>query len=147
MRKNSIQIIYQSEESNPNQVSWLWKDEAEAFKNAGMSVGTIADPNKEKLIYRGGRSVVKQKYEQDIRFINEYVHFEQYSYMSKYFNCIADLTIETFFVNELNDSVKKEMTARGWNKAFIRNDEKSLEFIDLNKCFLPTTSLAEIWSL
>lgn len=144
---NNIQFIYQSEPDNPRKVYWLWAEEAKVMKSAGVPVSTYADDSFNSLLYRGGRNAVKSYYERDSRFINNIMHVNKYSYMSSYLPLIGDLSIETFFVKELNENVNQLMKLKGWERAFIKKDVKSLEHIDYGKSFYPDTSFAEMSTL
>lgn len=144
MSSKNLQIIYESEPKDPYKIHWLWTEESKAMEAAGISVGTKTDENISKLIYRGGRSLVKEKYEKDNRYINEYNHMTHLNSMSYYFKYIDDLSIETFFADELCDKVVDEIFKREWTKAFIKKDIKSLEFIDLEKSIWPNTTFDEM---
>lgn len=144
MLNSNIQIIYQADEIDSSKIHWSWEEEALAMENVGFFIGTIPDHKVTRLIYRGGRNLSKIFYAKYCNFINNYNHVIDYSMMSKYYKYIADISIETFFVDELNEFVINEIHSRGWHKAFIKNDIKSLEFIDVNKSIWPKTTLDEM---
>lgn len=147
MLSNKFQVIYQSEPNNPYEVYWLWSEEAEALINAGISVATMPVYSAKKLLYRGGRSLIKEQYEKDNRYINRYSHVIAYNSMFYYLPQISDLSIETFFVDELNESTEVIIKEMGWEKAFIKKDIKSLEHIEDGKSFWPDTSFVEMKKL
>ena len=70
-----------------------------------------------------------------------------YNRLSEYFKYISELSIETFFSDDLNESVIAKLAERGWQKAFIKRDIKSLEFIDIEKSVWPNTSFEEMKKL
>ena len=147
MSIKNLQVVYESDIEDSNKIHWLWADEAKALEALGICAGTIPNKYKSKLIFRGSRNLVKQNYESDNRYINKYEHLVLYNRMSNYFNYISDLSIETFFADDLDESVVTKLEERGWRKAFIKRDIKSLEFIDQNKSVWPITSFDEMKKL
>jgi hypothetical protein len=147
MLNKKFQVIYQSEPNNPNQVHWLWFEEAKALQATGISAATIPDFSAKQLLYRGGRSLVKELYENDNRFINNYKHMMACNSMFHYYPHISDLSIETFFVDDLNEGTVLLIKEKGWKKAFIKKDVKSLEHLDDGKSFWPDTSFNEMKKL
>jgi hypothetical protein len=139
-----FQVIYQAEEDNLNEFHWLWKEEALTLRKIGVPVEIFAKQESTSLMYRGGSNLVESWYKQEGRFINRLEHLRNYLYMSEYLPPIADLSIETFFVNELNEAVPLELEKRGWQKAFIKKDKKALEHIEEGKSVWPNTSLDEM---
>ncbi len=144
MSSKSLQVIYQSDPCNPKNVHWLYLEESKALQEEGISVSTEADTNSVKLLYRGGWSTVESLYKKDSRYINQYKHLEECSRMSFYLPLISDLSIETFFVSDLNDDVELMIKNKGWDKVFIKKDIKSLEHIEDGKSFWPHTSFEEM---
>ena len=144
MSSKSLQVIYQSDPCNPKHVHWLYLEESKALQAEGISVSTEADTNSVKLLYRGGWSMVKILYEKDNRYINQYKHLEECNRMSCYLPLISDLSIETFFVSDLNDDAELLIKNKGWDKVFIKKDVKSLEHIEDGKSFWPHTSFKEM---
>lgn len=139
-------ILYQAQKDDVNQVDWLWQEEAVAMQKIGFKVCTSPQPNT-LHIYRGGRKYGRELYEGDSHFINRPQHMEYYSQMSRYWDSIADISIETFFTDDLDQNVIKKIESWGWEKAFIKQEIKSLEFVGLEKSIWPTTSLEEMRSL
>jgi hypothetical protein len=147
LTSKSLQVIYQSDPSNREQVYWLYLEEAKALEAEGISVSTVADTYSAKLLYRGGWNSVKNLYDKDIRYINQYKHLEECNRMSCYLPLISDLSIETFFVSDLNDDVELLIKNKGWDKAFIKKDIKSLEHIEDGKSFWPSTNFHDMKKL
>jgi len=144
MSSKDLQVIYQSEPCNQKQVHWLYLEESKALQAAGIYVGTDADISSKHLLFRGGRNLIKDLYEKEIRFINQYKHFELCDSMFHYLPYISDLSIETFFVADLNEEVELLIKNKGWDKAFIKKDLKSLEHIEDGKSLWPNTSFNEM---
>lgn len=147
MLSKNFQVIYQPEPNDSSKIYWLYEEEAKALKDLGLSVTTCPDVSAKKLIYRGGRSTVKKAYEEDSRYVNDYKHVIAYNNMSKYFPHIDDLSIETFFVEDLNKNVEALIKEKGWIKAFIKKDIKSLEHLGEGKSIWPCTSFKEMKTL
>jgi hypothetical protein len=142
-----FQIIYPHDEQNPDIFHTRWIDEALIIRAAGIRVETSALPESEALLYRGGYNLAREWYLKEHRFLNKLEHLEKYLYMSSYLPVISDLSIETFFVDELNDNLIRELHERGWSKAFIKKDIYALEHIGEGKSVWPETSLNEMESL
>lgn len=141
------QIVYAHEEDNAGEILELYQKEALSFKKAGFLIGTQPLKHAEVLIYRGTMITEEEKYLIDQRFINNFQQNIDYLFLSKYYPVIADLTIETFFVTELNEEVIEMLNKMSWNKAFIKRDVKALEHIEEGKSVWPTTSLEEMTKL
>lgn len=144
MSKKRIQFIYEPDPDNHSKIHWLWNSEVKAMEAAGFCIGTKPMKEIPILIFRGSRSLAKKKYKKDKRYINNFKHIVLYGNMSNYHEIISDLSIETFFVNKLNEKAELLIIENGWNKVFIRNDEKSLEHIEYGKSLWPHTSLKEM---
>lgn len=147
MVKSNFRIIYSGDESILNKVHWLWESEALAMQAVGISVGIVPDTKSKELMYRGfGRNVIEY-YKKDARFINTYRHYINYLCMSYYLPYISDISIETFFTDELDERVIENISKLGWKKAFIKSDMKSLEFIEVGKSIWPETKIEEMRKL
>ena len=142
-----FQMIYRAEEENPNEFHWLWKEEALVMRKMAIPVDTIPYKESQTLMYRGGRNLVKEWYSKDKRFINRYEQVNQYLKMSEYLPPILALSIETFFVDVLDERVPAELEKRSWSKAFIKKDVKALEHVGEGKSIWPNTSLEEMTQL
>ena len=142
--KNKFQIVYPPSERDKNEIHPLYYDEAIEAKKAGILIGTKPLKIAETLMRRGFIIYDKCKYPKDSRYINNFEANENYLYLSIYFPYIYDLSIDTFFVDELDEKVIKLMNEREWSKVFIKKDTKSLEHIDEFKSVYPNTSLNEI---
>ena len=92
----------------------------------GIRVGVEPRADSEVLIYRGRNTYNKSDYLTDPRFIQGWEEFMALFKISVYYPLIADLCIPTFLSSTLDDTVADEIRKRGWEKAFIKNEMKSL---------------------
>lgn len=146
--KNIFQIIYPASENNENDIIERFKIDAEALKAIGMNVGTKPLKESTSLMYKGFIVYEEAKYPNDKRYLNNYSSYKNYMYLSIYYDCISDLTIETFFVDNLDENLPALLKKRGWDKAFIKKDVKALEHIDEGgKSIWPNTSFKEMKKL
>lgn len=141
---NKLQIVYQPEDENPDEIHWLWKEEAEAMRAAGIGVGASPDPDAARLLFRGSMPLVEENYRGEERFVNRYKAFVDCAKLSCYYTLIEELTIETFFTDQLDTTAISKIQALGWARAFVKNDVKSLEFIEEGKSVWPDTSFEEM---
>lgn len=142
-----FQITYPSSENNINEIHERFVSDAKAMKNIGLNVGVKPLDEATTLMHRGFIVYEEEKYPNDSRYINSFKEYDKYMYMSKYYQHISDLTIETFFVEELDENLKGLLKAKGWEKAFIKKDIKALEHIEDGKSVWPNTSIEEMKKL
>lgn len=145
--KQIFQVIYPASENDENEIVDRFKIDAEAMKAKGIIVGTKPLEEATSLMYKGFTVFDKEKYPKDIRYLNNFSTYASYLYMSKYYDCISDLTIETFFVDDLDAHVPVLLKEKGWENAFIKKDIKALEYIEEGKSIWPNTSLEEMKKL
>ncbi len=143
-----FQIIYPASVSNDNEIHEFFKTDSDAFRTIGIMVGTEPSDIATSLMYRGFTIFSEEKYPSDKRFINTYKECKSYMDLSKYYEHIADLSIETFFVDDLDENLLKLLHEKGWEKCFIKKDFKALEYIgDGGKSIWPNTSFEEMLKL
>jgi len=146
--KNMFQVIFPASESNDNEINEFFKTDSDVMRAIGISVGTKPSNNSTLLMYRGFTIFSEEKYPVDKRFINTYKECKNYMDLSKYYEHIADLTIETFFVDDLDDTLINKLKEKDWSKCFIKKDFKALEYIgDGGKSIWPNTSFEEMKKL
>ena len=145
--KKKFQIVYGVSDDEPNEVHWLWKEESEAMKELGVLIGIKPLSDATHLMYRGPIISTFEKYPIDNRFIHNYQVNANYLFMSKYHSIISDLSIETYFFDDLNNEVNLKMKELGWDKTFIKKDIMALEHFDENKSVYPITTLEEMKTL
>jgi len=121
--------------------------DVEALRKVGFAVGETPIPEATALIYKGAPIWYEKEYPQDPRYINTWEKCITMRRLSKYYPIIADLCMPTFFSKELNEEVAKEIHRRGWAKAFIKNDIKSLETIQLGSSVWPDISFSTMTRL
>lgn len=121
--------------------------DVEALRNAGFAVGEIPMQKATSLIYHGAPIWCEENYPKDPRFINTWEKCITMRCLSKYYPLIADLCIPTFFAKELDGKVENEIHRRGWQKAFIKNDIKSLEAIEIGASVWPDTPFSTMTQL
>lgn len=145
--KYKFQMIYTSDAEDCNKVVERFRPEAEVIKAMGINVSTRPDEDATHLMYKGFSIINPDNYPADSRYLNTFEHNINYTLMSVYHPLIADLSIETFFSDELNDSVVTEIKNRAWDKAFIKKDRRALENIEEGKSVWPNTSFEEMKAL
>jgi hypothetical protein len=143
-----FQVIFPASESNEYEINEFFKTDSDALMAIGIMVGTMPSDIATLLMYRGFTIFTEEKYPNDQRFINTYKECKSYMDLSKYYEHIADLTIETFFVDDLDDRLLILLKQKGWEKCFIKKDFKALEYIgDGGKSIWPNTSFEEMKKL
>lgn len=139
--KETFQIIYPASESEENEIHPRFYSEAKAMREAGIMVGTEPLDIAEKLMYKGFAIYLEEQYPDDPRYINSYQENANYLYLSRYYPFIADISIETLFVDELDKNVPDLIKQQGWSKAFIKKDVVSLEHIEEGSSVWPVTPI------
>lgn len=143
----SLQLIYESIAGASDEQDPLWRDpfawEAKAMIAAGIAAATSPSSEASCLIYRGGL-LSEDDYPRDPRFLGTPQIFARYLYIRNWYPIISDLTIETFFVEALDDAAIREIKLRGWNKAFVKDSAKSAVYESVDQSVWPTSSMADI---
>lgn len=120
------QFIYYPQQQFPSRIAEEFEEEAYALAERGLSIGTSPQADSNPLILRSYILWDEQDYPHDPRYLHGWREYEAASKMSIYLPFIRDLTFDTFFVEDLNDDCICEIRRRGWDRAFIKNDVKSL---------------------
>ena len=139
-----FQIIYPSDSEDCNKIVERFRHDSDVMKNMGINIGTTPDENATDLIYIGFNIDSPANYPEDPRYLNTFTEYNNYTLMSIYYPLIEDLSIETFFVLDLNESVINEINKRGWNKVFIKKESSALEHFEEGKSIWPDTSFEEM---
>jgi len=142
-----FQIIFPSAPDDENKVIERFRSDAEIMLKMGIHVGIKPLDDATILMYKGFSVFKSENYPSDPRYINIFEHNINYLLMSVYYPLIADLSIETFFVDDLNESVIAEIKNKGWDKAFIKRERRALENIEEGKSIWPNTSFEEMKTL
>ena len=138
------QFIYPSDSNGD--IAEYFRSEVEAMRHIGLSVETKPTDNATRLVLRSFMMYQIEEYPKDKRYIQGWEEYIKASRLSLYFNLIEDISIPTFFTNKLDQSVADEMKKRGWERAFIKNDIKSLWGIDEMASVWPDNSFDYIAS-
>lgn len=118
---NKIQILYHAE--NDSQViAKELQEEAAAMQSADFMVGTSPIDCADYILYRGPTMWNKESYPIASNLIQGWTEYQSALFMSIYYPYIQDLSIPTFFCNDLDDSTEREIIKREWGGAFVKND-------------------------
>lgn len=142
-----FQIVFPCSETDVNEIHQRFQSDAKVMSDMGIKVGTIPLVESTELMFKGFTVNDKDKFPKDSRYLNTYDVYTRYQNLSDYYLCISDLSIETYFVDDLDESVYKLIEEKGWDKVFIKRDSKSLEHFDEGKSVWPTTSFEEMKKL
>lgn len=138
------QIIYIASLENENEIHSYFLEEAKAMEKAGFLIGTKPLNIAKTLIYRGFSINNKEDYPIDLRYIQGFDENRNLKLLSHYYPYISDLSIETFFVDKLDDQVPNLIKQRGWNNAFIKSEFYALEHIEEGESVWPNTTIHEM---
>ena len=120
------EIIFIRDLENPSRVHPYFLEEAEEMKKLGLTVAVEPSVEADRLFYRGFMIHEEKDYPQDSRYVQGWKECDATFRMSVTHPLIEDLSIPTFFVEELNEDVEEEIKERGWDKVFIKNEKKSI---------------------
>ena len=120
------QFVYKRDELDPSQVVEEYRSEVLALTECGLSVSNHPLSTSSCMIFRGYSMWKASDYPNDGYYLQGWKEYEAASRMSIYLPLIQDLSFETIFVEQLNDSCIQLIEQRGWERAFIKNDIKSL---------------------
>ncbi len=101
-------------------------EEMAAMRKVGFLVGTEVLAEADAIIYRGPTMWYPEEYPQMSKGIQGWREYSGTLFMSNYYPYIHDITIPTFFSQNLNKYVINEINRRGWHEAFIKNDVSAL---------------------
>lgn len=144
---NKVQIIYPGSPDGEG-FHRYFVDEAEAMQTKGFLVGTTPLQEADQLIYRGFSIVTPERYPSDSRYIQGWIENNKTLCMNEYINEIRDWTFGTFIMSELSEEVLgKELTQRGWKRAFIKSTGTSLYAFGDDASVWPNTSVEKMLEL
>ena len=138
------QVVFEPDWEDQDTVIRFWREDYEAFRQAGIPVGLSPLPEAEHLIYRSATIYCPEDYPTDPRYLHTYDVNNFYLMMHRYLPMIEDLAIPTFFVDRLDHRVDEEMARRGWREVFIKKDSRALESTEPGLSIYPRHSLAEM---
>lgn len=123
----------------------LFKDEAQMMSKVGFLVDSKILPESHAIIYRGFAIENAILYNSCEKLINNWTAYQKTLHISLYYPIISKHSISTFFVPVLDEKIiLPELKKRGWEKAFIREDEKSLYWLDEEASVWPIMSMSDM---
>lgn len=144
MKTSKIQFLYPLRAFDRANI----KLEIDAFRKYGFIVEHSANAESQLILYRGCMMFNQNDYPIDKRMWQGWKEYKATSLLSIYYPLIENISIPTFFVDDLDEkNIIAEMDKRGWNAVFIKNDVKSLFCIDETASVFPKHSLTEIKEL
>lgn len=138
------QFVYMQDEHDSSQIVEEFRSEALALAESGLLVSHRPLSTSNLLIYRGYTMWRADDYPLNGHYLQGWQEYEAASRMSIYLPFIQDLSFETFFVEHLNDRCIQKIEQRGWKRAFIKNDVKSLWGDGEMSSVWPDTSMDEL---
>lgn len=119
----AFELIYDSEDGlSPH---WLYQQEAESMRAAGLTV--VLKPSEEaKTLLRRGLIIEEEDFPEDPRYLQDGRTYANYGRIDRWYPMIADLTIRTVFSDVLDEDVTAAVKELGWSRTFVKNSVKSL---------------------
>ena len=114
-----VQILFSSA-TNSDEIHPYFREEAIAFSKAGFIVSTTPCEDAECIIYRGVSIKNENQYPKSEKCINTWQQCKYTTLLSCYYQLIEDITIPTFFWENLDNTVIPEIVKRCWNKGKYR---------------------------
>jgi hypothetical protein len=119
----SFELIYDSEDGIiPH---WLYQQEVEAMRAAGLTVA-LQPSEKAKTLLRRGLIIDEEKCPDDPRYLQDGRTYTNYGQIDRWYPLIADLTIHTVFCDHLDEQAAAAVKELGWERTFVKNSVKSL---------------------
>lgn len=137
-----VQIVYAADSDGA--LKYVFRDEADLMQRHGFIVGTVVDSTAGQLIYRGPTVYSPELYPSNQLFINCWEQNKKTLFTTEFYPIISDLTIDTFFTDKLDSHAISEINKRGWNKAFIKKNYKSLFAFGDNDSVWPDNSFSHM---
>lgn len=144
MKTNDLQIIYPASNANQDLFHDFFLPEINALKAAGFNVATRPSCEAKRLILRSFIINKETDFPKDKRYLQSWKQYISTSDMSRYLPLIDDISIPSFLVESLDETVVDEINQRGWNRAFIRTGMKSLWHNNKKFTIWPDSSIEEI---
>ena len=135
----SFQIVYRIKEEH-----CIFTPEEKYMADFGFCVGKEPIPESTAILFRGGYCRKMSDFPTDSRSINSAESHINYLYLPRWYPFISDLTMETIFVNDLDDEAILRIRDKGWNCAFVKDWIKAVAYPDLNDTVWPNSSMSEI---
>jgi len=135
----SFQIVYRVPEEH-----CIFTPEEKFMADFGFCVGKEPSPESTSILFRGGLCSKTEELPTDSRSIHKAEVYINHLYLPRWYPFISDLTMETIFVNDLDDEAILRIREKGWNCAFVKNWIKAAAYPDLNDTVWPNSSMGEI---
>ena len=141
MKTSDIQFLYPTRAFS----NCVFQPEIEALRALGFIVEDSPQNNVQRILYRGFMVFHPNDYPIDKKMWQGWKEYQAMSLLSIYYPLIADISIPTFFTDDMNENlIRAEMDRWNWNSVFIKNDVKSLFGIDETASAYPLHPLSEI---
>ena len=138
-----VELIY--EEDEDGEIHWLFRNEANIMRAAGLSVRTRPSLGAARLLRRGC-IVDEENFPSDPRYLQDAATYGNYLYIARWYPVIKDLTIPTIFCGNLGHEAATAIKANGWSRAFVKNSVKSLVEENPLESVWPNVSFEELHS-
>jgi hypothetical protein len=119
----AFELIYYSEKNGA--IHWFYQQEAEIMRKAGLTVRT-EPTDAATCLLRRCLIVDEEDFPQDPRYIQDAKTYANLTRTDRWYPLITDLTIPTFFCNQLDSQAVALTKERGWSRCFVKNAVKSL---------------------
>lgn len=126
MKPHDLQLIYPASEENPSEFDKDFILEIEALKAIGFDVAITPSTDAKRLMLRSFIIRNESDFPKDSRYIQSWSQYCDTGNMAHYLPHIDDISIPSFIVNTIDETVVDEIKRRGWSRAFIRAGMKSL---------------------
>lgn len=126
-----LQIVYPPKAFEPSTPHYHngWLDEIDGIRHVGLNVATTPSPDADRLLLRSFIIDKEENFPSDGRYISHWDDYHKTQAMSCYLPLIEDLTIPSFICNKLDSDTVEQIKRRGWQRAFVRSDVKSLKYM------------------
>lgn len=135
----AFQIVYKIQEDH-----CIFTPEEKFFSESGIPVGKEPDSSATSILFRGGYCSKTEDYPSDPRSIHTGEIHINHLYLPRWYPFISDLTMETLFVNDLDDEAIIRLQHKGWQRAFVKDWIKAVAYPDLNDTVWPNSSMSDI---
>jgi hypothetical protein len=135
----SFQIVYRIEEEH-----CIFTPEEKFMAASGIPVGKVADPESTSILYRGSYFRKAEDFPSDSRSIHSGETHINHLFLPRWYPFISDLTMETLFVNDLDEEAVLRIKEKGWDRAFVKDWIKSVAYPDLSDTVWPNSLMSEI---
>ena len=122
----------------------VFTPEEKFMAESGIRVGRKADDDATLILFRGAICRKPEDYPSDRRALHTAQEHFDHLYLPRWYPLISDLTMETLFVDDLDERAVSLVESHGWPRAFIKDWVKSVAYPDLNDTVWPNSSMEDI---